>query len=207
MDSEDPANQGRVKISLPWAPDHDGDRFEIWARLATLMAGDGRGTWFVPDPGDEVLVAFQGGDPRCPFVLGSLWNGKDSPPFAMDPANRLRAICSRSGATIEFHDSDDKGNSSLVIQTAGGAKVILDDGADRLTIEDQNHNVVRLDSKGVHILGVGHVKIDSGEITLNAGTVYVQAGSVEVAGRIKADQVVAKTMIADSYTNGAGNIW
>src|SRR4051812_35272075 len=74
-DNQDPSDQGQVKVVLPWSPDSGTDRFETWARVSTLMAGPGRGTWFVPDPDDEVLIAFEGGDPRRPVVLGSLWNG------------------------------------------------------------------------------------------------------------------------------------
>lgn len=54
----DPEGQGRIKIKLPWSPDSDGNAYEAWARLATMMAGDNRGSWFVPDVNDEVLVVF-----------------------------------------------------------------------------------------------------------------------------------------------------
>src|SRR3954454_2165145 len=74
-DNQDPDNQGRVKVKLPWSPDASGGAYETWARLSTLMAGGSRGTWFVPEVGDEVLVAFEGGQPRRPYVLGALWNG------------------------------------------------------------------------------------------------------------------------------------
>src|SRR5512147_2546974 len=83
-DIKDPDGQGRVKVTLPWAVDTGGARFEAWARVATLMAGNNRGTWFVPDVNDEVLVAFEGGNSRKPCVVGALWNGTDSPPESMD---------------------------------------------------------------------------------------------------------------------------
>ena len=79
-DVSDPENQGRVRVRLPWSPDPGGSGYEVWARLATLMAGDGRGSWFIPDVNDEVLVAFEGGSPRRPYVVGALWNGRDAPP-------------------------------------------------------------------------------------------------------------------------------
>src|SRR5512140_3404016 len=68
-DIKDPDGQGRVKVTLPWSADADGGRYEAWARLATLMAGNNRGAWFVPDVNDEVLVVFEGGDPRRPYVV------------------------------------------------------------------------------------------------------------------------------------------
>ena len=57
-DLRDPDNQGRVKVKLPWLPDSGGAACELWARLATMMGGNNRGSWFIPDVDDEVLVAF-----------------------------------------------------------------------------------------------------------------------------------------------------
>ena len=82
----DPDQQGRVRVRLPWSPDGNGAGYEAWARLATLMAGANRGTWYIPDVGDEVLVACEGGDPRRLYVIGALWNGQDAPPEQMDSA-------------------------------------------------------------------------------------------------------------------------
>ena len=98
-DVRDPDNQGRVKVRLPWLDKAVTGPYEAWARLATLMAGNGRGSWFVPDPGDEVLVAFEQGDTRAPYVIGSLWNGVDHPPERMDGAgaNAVRVLRTRSG--------------------------------------------------------------------------------------------------------------
>src|SRR4051794_30031887 len=75
-DLADPDSQGRVKVRLPWSPDPGGSSYEVWARLAVPLAGNNRGTWFVPDKNDEVLVAFEGGQPRRPYVVGCLWNGQ-----------------------------------------------------------------------------------------------------------------------------------
>jgi len=105
-DITDPDGQGRVKVTLPWSPDTGGGRYEAWARVATLMGGPNRGSWFIPDVHDEVLIVFEGGDPRRPYVIGGLWNGRDSPPESMDgagknflhgiaDANRFRNPCGR----------------------------------------------------------------------------------------------------------------
>src|SRR5262249_42675796 len=83
-DLADPDQQGRVKVRLPWSPDAGGSTYDTWARLATLMGGNNRGTWFIPDVDDEVLVAFEGGNPRRPYIVGALWNGEDAPPEQMD---------------------------------------------------------------------------------------------------------------------------
>ena len=72
VDIKDPDTQGRVKVTLPWSVDAKGERYEAWARLATMLGGNNRGSWFIPDVDDEVLVAFEHGDPRRPYVLGGL---------------------------------------------------------------------------------------------------------------------------------------
>src|SRR6186713_3239271 len=69
-DIKDPDSQGRVKVTLPWSPDSGSAKYEAWARLATMMGGSNRGSWFVPDVNDEVLVAFEAGDPTRPYVVG-----------------------------------------------------------------------------------------------------------------------------------------
>jgi len=71
-DIKDPDGQGRLKIALPWALDATTGRYDAWARLATLMAGNNRGSWFIPDVGDEVLVVFQGGEASFPIVIGAM---------------------------------------------------------------------------------------------------------------------------------------
>jgi uncharacterized protein involved in type VI secretion and phage assembly len=57
--------------------------------LATFMGGKNRGSWFTPDSNDDVLVAFEGGDPRRPYVIGGLWNCSDRPPESRDAAENI----------------------------------------------------------------------------------------------------------------------
>ena len=122
-DIKDPDNQGRVKVTLPWSPDSDGGEYEVWARLATMMGGNNRGSWFIPDANDEVLVVFEAGDPTRPYVIGGLWNGTDSPPERMDGSgkNYKKVISSRNGVKVTLDDND--GRESLVLETPGGQKI------------------------------------------------------------------------------------
>src|SRR5258705_2057569 len=105
-DIKDADGQGRVKVSLPWSPDGGGARYECWARLATLMGGNNRGSWFIPDANDEVLVVFEAGDPRRPYVIGGLWNGNDAPPGSMDGRgnNYRKVLRSRNGGKLAVDD-------------------------------------------------------------------------------------------------------
>ena len=74
--NDDPDELGRVRVKYPAL----GDETEgWWARVAAPGAGKDRGLLMMPLVGDEVLVGFEHGDARRPFVLGSLWNGEDKP--------------------------------------------------------------------------------------------------------------------------------
>lgn len=105
----------RVKVRFPW---HDKPRESYWARLAMPMAGDGRGTVFIPEVDDEVLVAFEREDLRFPYVLGALWNGKDKPPLANDDGKTTGASSSRARSTTCCSTTARKASSSLRMKTA-----------------------------------------------------------------------------------------
>lgn len=205
-DIKDPANQGRVKVRLPWSPD-DGQRYEAWARIATLMAGNDRGSWFIPEPEDEVLVAFAGGDARMPYVLGGLWNGSDPPPASMDGAgkNETKKLKSRNGVTITIEDK--QGQESLVIETPGGQKMTLKDGPGMVEIDDSNGNSIKLETSGITVNASAKVTISASVVEISAGTVTVNAGMSRFNGVVQADTVISTSVISSTYTPGAGNIW
>jgi uncharacterized protein involved in type VI secretion and phage assembly len=206
-DIKDPDGQGRVKITLPWAPDTGSGSYDTWARLATMMAGAGRGTWFVPDVGDEVLVAFEAGDPRRPYVVGALWNGSDAPPQSMDGAgkNPLKVIHSRNGLKVTLDDAD--GQEKLILETPGGQKATLKDGPGVVEIVDSNGNSVKLESSGITVTASAKVTVNAGTAEISAGMLTVNAGMSKFSGVVQADTVITNSVVSASYTPGAGNIW
>jgi len=206
-DVNDPDGAGRVKVTLPWAPDNGGSRYEAWARLATLMAGNNRGAWFIPDVGDEVLVSFEAGDPRRPYVLGGLWNGSDSPPESMDRAgkNFKKVIRSRNGVKVTLDDED--GKEQLILETPGGQKLTLKDGPGSVEIVDSNGNSIKLESSGITLQSSAKVTISASALDITAGTVTANAGTSKFSGLVLADVVQTPSVIGGSYTPGAGNIW
>jgi len=206
-DIKDPNGQGRVKVSLPWAPDPGGSRYEAWARLATLMGGKNRGSWFIPDVNDEVLVSFQGGDPRHPFVLGGLWNGADKPPETLDGAgqNYRKVLCSRNGVRVTLDDQD--GQEKLVLETPGGQRLTLKDGPGAVEIVDSNGNSVKLETSGITVTASAKVTINASQVAVSAALVTVDAGMSRFSGVVQADTVISNSVISASYTPGAGNIW
>jgi uncharacterized protein involved in type VI secretion and phage assembly len=131
INNKDPQGLGRVQVKLPGASDAE---IGHWARLAVLMGGPKRGTFFLPEVGEEVLVTFEAGDRMRAYVLGALWNGQDRPPDEnANGANNLRFIKSRSGHLIRLDDTsgsekveiiDKSGSNSLTIDTASNTITI-----------------------------------------------------------------------------------
>ncbi|MBI1762137.1 MAG: type IV secretion protein Rhs [Acidobacteria bacterium] len=206
-DIRDPDGQGRVKVLLPSIPDTGDSRYEVWARLATLMGGDNRGSWFIPDVNDEVLVAFEGGNPRRPYVIGALWNGRDRAPETMDGAgnNHRKVLRSRNGVKVTLDDTT--GQEKMVLETPGGQKITLKDGPGSIEVVDSNGNSVKLESAGITINAAAKVTISASQITLRAPIVSVDAGNTNISGVTRTDTHISNSVISASYTPGAGNIW
>jgi uncharacterized protein involved in type VI secretion and phage assembly len=206
-DVKDPDGQGRVQIRLPRSPDAEDARYEAWARLATLMAGNNRGSWFVPDEDDEVLVAFEAGDPRRPYVVGALWNGSDAPPESMDEGgkNRKKVIRSRNGVKLTLDDTD--GAEQLILETPGGQRITLKDGPGSVQIQDGNGNSMQLESGGVTVTSSAKVTVQAATVEISAGMVMVNAGMSKFSGVVQADTVITNSVVSQSYTPGAGNVW
>jgi len=130
---------------------HEETHETDWIRIATTMGGKNRGTFFMPEIDDEVVVGFERGDARFPYVLGFLWNGPDTP-----PANhvRLRRIQSVNGHSISFIDAtpDAGSKGALVIEDAHGNVITMSNG--KITIKSKGllelqGSVVRINGRVV----------------------------------------------------------
>ena len=182
INNNDCTGLGRVQVSLPWLPET-----KPWARVAVPMAGLGRGTFFIPQIGDEVLVAFNQGDDREVYIVGSLWNQQDRPPTrpSTDPVNNdavnKRLIRTPLGHELEFDDARDSitikstkehkisiGREKIILETAGGlAKVSL-----------EKHGKISIDAADSILLKAEEIKLEGNRVLIQAGgTVQVQGGS------------------------------
>lgn len=204
VDNQDPDKQGRVQIRLDWATDPGGERFEAWARLATMMAGNNRGSFFIPDKGDEVLVSFAAGDPRYPFVVGALWNGVDAPPESIDADNTKKVLRSRNGVRVELNDQD--GQESFTVTTPGGRTLTLKDQSTSIEIDAGQGNIIKLEPSAVSIQAAAKVTISAGQVEVSAGMVTVDAGMAKFSGVVQCSTLIATSVVGTSYTPGAGNL-
>ncbi len=174
VNARDPKRLGRVRVSLPLFDE------ERWARLATLAAGERRGTWFVPQVDDEVLVAFERGDARRPLVIGALWSAAQRPPET-DPERTL-------------------------LRTKHGATIVFDDGIGAVEVSDANGNAVKLTPAGISITASAKVTVSAAAVEINAGMVEVNAGMSRFSGVVQCDTLIANSVVASSYTPGVGNV-
>jgi len=179
--NQDPHGLGRVRLKFPWLSDENESD---WVRIATFMAGNQRGGYFLPEVGDEALVAFEHGDINRPYVIGFLWNGVDKPPEAnSDGKNSIRTITSRSGHEIIFNDDADQKQEKLEIHTKAGHTIVLDDsaGAEKIEIKDKTgSNSILFDSvqNSISVESAMQLKIKSQMIEIEAGTTMtIKAGA------------------------------
>jgi uncharacterized protein involved in type VI secretion and phage assembly len=164
--NKDPDGMGRVKVKFPWLSDQDES---WWARIATVMAGSGRGSYFLPEVNDEVMIAFEHGDVRFPYVLGALWNGKDSPPTTnSDGQNNIRVIKSRSGHIVRLDDTN--GNEKIeVIDKTGSNSITIGSSDNSITITANGK--VKIVGQSIEITSQTDIKVQANtSINVNAST-------------------------------------
>ena len=118
IDNNDPEGLGRVKVEFYWA---SGSTSSDWMRMIQPHSGAGKGFYFIPEIGEEVLVGFEGGNAQCPYVMGTHYNGKESSGYST-PENDLKVIRTRSGIIIILNDAD----GSVLIQDPSGNKYFMD---------------------------------------------------------------------------------
>lgn len=168
---DDPQQEFRVKVILPGIDAQNGT---VWARLASPDAGAGRGYFFRPEAGDEVVVGFFNDDPRQAVVLGAMYSSKSAPPDAvgnLTQDNKDKGIVTKTGSTIRFVDDS---KSSIVIETPEANKVLLDDDAQKIEIADGHGNVITMSQDGIEITSAKDVIIDA------SGNVEIKGSKVDV---------------------------
>jgi uncharacterized protein involved in type VI secretion and phage assembly len=164
--NNDPDGMGRVKVKFPWL---SADDESYWARVAAPMAGTGRGIYFLPEVDDEVLVAFEHGDIRFPYILGALWNGVDQPPVTnSDGKNNIRIIKSRSGHIVRLNDEDGK-ETIDVIDKSGKNSIVIDTAKNTISITTDKditlsapQGTIKLDAQKIEMKSSAETKIEAG---------------------------------------------
>ncbi|WP_126247616.1 type VI secretion system tip protein VgrG [Chitinophaga rhizosphaerae] len=193
----DPDGEGRILLQIPSVDTGDDG---VWARVCTLDAGSGRGSCFLPELEDEVLVGFLDDDPRYPVVLGGLHSSAKAAPLEPKDDNHEKGWFTRSGMRILFNDD----KKTLVIDTPGGHLVSLDEDAGEVTIKDKNDNKIVLSQDGITIESAkdlvmkasGSIKLESSTgFEAKAGTQFKAEGSAGMEISSSANTVIKGTMV------------
>ncbi|WP_433830963.1 phage baseplate assembly protein V [Actinoplanes sp. CA-015351] len=178
-DLKDPANLGRIRALLP----QHGNQLSEWAPIVSAGAGKGRGSYFRPERGDQVMIAFERGDLRRPYVLGGVWCVPGPPPEKSGVAevNDVRQIITRSGHVLRFDDK--QGAERIELITAGGQqKVVLDKAAGRIEVTATAGQVV-VDAAGdVTVKSSANLSLTAtGDISITAtGALKLRGKTVDI---------------------------
>ena len=126
VENADPLELGRVRVQMVWQEAGSGKT--PWIRLLQPHSGSGKGFYFVPEIGEEVLVGFQGGNAEKPYVIGAQYNGKEKSGYA-DKENSIKAVHTRSGHKLVFTEDE-----SILITDKSGNEILLDTKGSNITI-------------------------------------------------------------------------
>ena len=131
VSNADPMLAGRLLLRIP---DALGSAQSVWAARCIPLAGQGKGVYVIPEAGDEVLVAFERGDPRAPVVLGSLWNAADSPPEVQSakPPESIMVLEGKGRHELVIRELPGP-LSGIMLKSAGGAMILINDVAITIT--------------------------------------------------------------------------
>jgi type VI secretion system secreted protein VgrG len=179
IDNNDPMGLGRIQVQMAWQKDNSEKT--PWIRMTNPHAGGGKGHYFVPEIGEEVLVGFEGGNAEKPYVLGAMYNGNESSGYST------------------------AGNDKKVIQTRSQCKIVIDDAVGSIFIEDPSGNTVLLDGKSnISLNAPKNMTITVGEdLTINVGknmTTTVGATMETQVGEDKKTTVTKKNSLqANEY--------
>jgi len=202
VDVMDPEDEGRIKVKYPWFDDRTVTE---WVRVRQLYAGNGYGTFFIPEVDDEVLVAFIHGDMRLPIILGGLYNGMDKPPSHRSEAKDEKLIRTKAGHRILLNDSKDKHQLELrtagghvadlsdekkkiSVTTTGGHLAEMNDADKKVTVKTSGGHQVEMDDqrKKITIKTSGGQRIEmnaaAGSITIEGASVTLDSQSISLGG-------------------------
>jgi Rhs element Vgr protein len=191
----DPQSEFRVLIQLPT---QGGSGEAVWARVATLDAGNNRGSYFRPEVGDEVIVGFVDNDPLQAVILGCLHSSKNAAPVTPADANNIKGFYSRENMRLQF--DDDK--KEILLDTPSGNQVLISEDQKGITLQDQNGNKIVMNDSGIEITSSKDIKIKaSGDVTAEGTNIEIKANA-----QYKASGGSGAELSSSAVTNVKGSI-
>lgn len=190
----DPLNEERIYIRLM-----NDENTKLWARVATLDAGNQRGSFFMPEIDDEVVVGFIDGNPNQAIVLGMLHSSQAASPYPLADDNNIKGFVTREKITIEFDDE----KKALKIATPGGNTLLVSDDQKGISLEDQNGNTIVMNDQGVTIeskkaltlKAAQDVSIEGNNISIKANAQLKATGSASAEISASGNTVVKGAIV------------
>jgi phage baseplate assembly protein V len=201
-DVNDPAKEGRVKIKMPW---FDSQMETEWCRVRQFYAGNGYGAFYVPEVGDEVLIAFIKGNMSEPVILGGLYNGSDKPPSHRDDQTDEKLLRTKAGH--EFLLDDSPGKERVRIKTQGGHEFDLSDADKKVTVKTTGGNAITVEDSGgkitVETSGGQSITMTPGSIELSATSIVLSGSSISLGSSAASQLVLGDRLLAlfNSHTH------
>jgi uncharacterized protein involved in type VI secretion and phage assembly len=193
----DPENIGRVSVSFPWL---SGPDVNAWSTLTTPYADDDQGLQIMPEVGSQVVVAFEAGNLRRPYIIGSCWNGRAVPPEQAAEANNIRTLKTRSGSALTFDDTE--GAAKITLKTSSGHELVMDDSGSTITLSHSSGHKIEFSASGA-------IEITANStVELNAPAFNVHSPVANFDGIINCTTMIASVgVVSPMYTPGVGNLW
>lgn len=217
MENHDPDKMGRIKVQFPWQKTEN--KMTPWIRMASSHAGGGKGFFFIPEKGEEVIVDFEGGNAETPIVTGCLYHSNAEAPEAGSNANNdIKILQTKSGCSLTFNDEEgsitlsDKGGSSITMDGKGavsisGKKSVSVSGGSSVSLSAKN--VSANGSEAANLTSDAKVSLGGDSVQINGTTTAsVDSATVNVTGTTEATITgTAKATITSSGTTSvAGTI-
>lgn len=202
------SRKGQVQVTLYGYTGPENQASEVWARVVVPVAGASRGTFLLPSVGNEVLVAFAGGDSRMPVVIGSLWNGRDAAPEDPGSATAMDrwTFTSPSGTRISVTETSGADSTVTIDIPNKVTAVFAAEGTGKIELTAGGSSLV-IDASGIKLDTSGEFCATSSTICHSASMVEIDAPLATFSGVTQATTNQADTVVGTVYTPGAGNIW
>lgn len=195
----DDANKlSRIEVKFPWLG-AAGEDVRALATMVTPYADDDQGFEMLPAKDSQVLVAFEAGDLRRPYILGACWNGQESLPHPPEASNDKKLLKTRAGSLLEFDDKD--GTAKVTLSTKNGNKLVLEEAGPTVTLEQSGGSKVVLEASGSVTITA------TSTMTINASSLTVNAASTTFSGSVTCTTFTCTSCTSPLYSQGAGNIW
>ena len=192
---DDPNGESRVLVRMPMI---DNQEQGVWARVATLDAGNNRGSFFRPEIDDEVIVGFLNANPNNPVILGMLNSSALPAPLEPEEPNNEKGFVTRSELKFIFNDE----KKSIILETPGGKKITIDEDIGEIKIEDENGNTATFDSGGITIESQGDIQIKAtGDLKMEGTNVNVKASA-----QLKAEGSAGAELSSSAVTEVKGSM-